>query len=298
MAKGIPAIAPAKFGPVDDAAEAFGRVEAEVLGMDEDEVGRVTADIPFAASIALGALQNLRKLRERFVAAFTDPPLTELDRLGDYALAALYAHLRARAPTYDQEQMQVLMEEARPLREQLLVAAEMYAAFAVIDAEVVAGIRAGKGHLDLAQDLLALATLYNANWSQMQGSPVTAEMVQRSGTLGFELLQGLGARTVGEAEQEPEIGWAERRARAFRLLVRAYGELRHATAYVRRHEGDAAQYAPSLHLREGSPRVEEAVEELVGAVQGSIDDQSEEREVETAPVPTPVGHPGSDPFIA
>jgi hypothetical protein len=46
----------------------------------------------------------------------------------------------------------------------------------------------------------------------------------------------------------------ELRARAFTLLVRHYDECRRAITYVRHHEGDADEIAPSLFTRAAKPK--------------------------------------------
>jgi hypothetical protein len=66
----------------------------------------------------------------------------------------------------------------------------------------------------------------------------------------------LGAKTVRPlAKNEAQLV----KQRAFTLLVKVYEECRSAVEYLRRGEGDAALYTPSLFLkkkRRGSPEVE------------------------------------------
>lgn len=73
-------------------------MEAEILALPEEQIGRVTADVAQAAAIALGALPNLLKLRKDFEAfADADYFIKKLDRLQESAMAAFYAHVRAMA---------------------------------------------------------------------------------------------------------------------------------------------------------------------------------------------------------
>jgi hypothetical protein len=51
---------------------------------------------------------------------------------------------------------------------------------------------------------------------------------------------------------------AELRDRAFTILVRAYGQVRHALQYLRRDKNDAERYAPSLYGRRRSLKVKAA----------------------------------------
>ncbi len=251
---GAPVVSPSRVGPTEDAEAAYLRIEDEVLKLDPASVGRVTADVGYAASIALGAYKNLETLRPEFTKLGTQA--TEaLDKLRDYALGALFAHLRS-APTHTQAEIQLLLEEARPLREKLLTIAEAVVPFGLFDGEIVASIRAGTGNIDTANDLIGLGALYRGNWSTVQNRvPVTMEMVDRAASLGPELLAAVGERTVGVATSgDIELGWTSLRARAFRLLARAYEELRRATVYVRWYQGDAAAFAPSLHSKGAGSR--------------------------------------------
>jgi hypothetical protein len=86
---------------------------------------------------------------------------------------------------------------------------------------------------------------------------------------------------VGLKEQAPvKLGEAaQRRRRAFTLLIQAYDDARRAIVYLRAKSGDAAQIAPSLYAgRRGrrraaeevamGPENEEARATRFGAVQG------------------------------
>lgn len=147
-----------------------------------------------------------------------------------------------------------------------MVAAEALAFVNLVSGERVGEIRSGKGHLDLAGDLVALSALFSDHWDQANGrTAVRREEIERAATLGPELLVALGAR-----EQEKEIMPTEARdarVRAFTLFSSAYGECRRAVAYLRWHEGDAEEITPSLFAsRSGSRKPgADAAETTVGA---------------------------------
>lgn len=234
---------------VDQAEAAYARIEPEILQMDEAEVGRANAEVPYAVSIVLGALVNVETLREAMISSLSLPPLEELSKVRDYALATLFAHLQIM-PTRIQAQLALLREEAAPLRERLLISAEALAHFGLFDPDEVAHIRAGTGPLDAAEDLVALVGLFRRHWSVVSGkTAVTEAELTRAGELGPQILEALGNKTVGRVGRDDAIDWAARRNRAFRLLVRCYDEIRRAVTYVRWRQGDSDRFAPTLYQR-------------------------------------------------
>src|SRR5690606_26514452 len=75
---------------------------------------------------------------------------------------------------------------------------------------------------------------------------ITADEVERAGVLGTQLLLAL---SHDPAPAVAELTAVEIRARAFTLLARHYDECRRAVTYVRHHDGDADEIAPSLFTR-------------------------------------------------
>lgn len=283
---------PARIARAENAAESYKKVEEQILALSSNDTGRVTADVPTAASIALGALANLEQLRPEFARlADGGKAIQALDSLHDYALAAFFAHLEM-APDASQGELARLLEQARPLRENLLRVAEGLAGFGLLSAAAVASIREGSGNLDLAKDLTQLGALFSSNWEAVSSKvPFERALVDEASRLGTVLLRTIGAREVGEVRRDPNNGWESLRARAFRLLMNAYEELRRATQYVRWYEGDAVAYVPSLHARPTARRKPVAEE--------PIEPEPLVSEGPTPAAQTPTaeaGLPGTNPF--
>jgi hypothetical protein len=252
---------PARLPEPDEGAAAYARVETELDAIPPEQVGRVTADIPTAVSLALGAWPLMSGLIEDMKRKLKEPPLREIESLRDAALAALHAHLRwvPRSSTTHEADL----EEARVLRERLLAAADVHAIYGHIDPNAIAAIREGQGHLDRANDLLALAALMRGAWPEIEArTPVSREEVERAGALGTLLVTELGSKTLGTGPASGGKTWADRRVRAFRLFINRYDEIRRAVEYLRWHEGDADAFVPSLHPkpRRTSTSVEEPAE--------------------------------------
>jgi|SRR5690606_22576285 len=78
---------------------------------------------------------------------------------------------------------------------------------------------------------------------------VTRAEFQRAGVLGSKLHAALGAKEVGaEGRSAAQALW-NLRQRAFSLFVRTYEECRRGVHFLRWHQGDADQFAPSLYRK-------------------------------------------------
>jgi hypothetical protein len=240
----------AKPGVPAEAAKAFAEVEPVLAALSPGDFAPINTDIPRAVAIAVGAVPHIAKLRGA-AAKLPDFDITNIDRLGTYALAAWYAHLLA-LPETAASALAPLLEEARPLREDLLLTAELLAYKGYFDREAVQNIRAGQGNLDTANDLVALAALFAAGWSEVENrSPVEWTQVERAAQLGPRILVALGAREhPGVTAPNPQDP-AERRVRAFTVFTHAYDQCRRAVTFLRWDEGDADEIAPSLFAHRG-----------------------------------------------
>ncbi|HEU4534375.1 MAG TPA: hypothetical protein VFS00_09665 [Polyangiaceae bacterium] len=232
--------------PPEEAARAFERVRPELAATPAAERGRITVAIPVAVSTALGALPNLAARRDELQRAWPAYDVARADRLRDYAYAALYAHFLAARPAKG-SRLRDLLAEAAPLRERLLLTAEVHARYGDLDAERVASIRRGLGHHDTANDLVELAILFRAARAALAGhTPVTDAEIARALELGTQVLDALGRRRVGTEVVAAPRREEEERIKAFWLFFDVYEDSRRAMAHLRWHEGDADQLAPSL----------------------------------------------------
>jgi hypothetical protein len=233
--------------PPAELAAALDRVRPELEALPEDEVGRITTNVPSAVTIVLGAAHNVAAMRDELVRKLPEHDLAPLDNLRDYALALLFAHLMTLPSTEIETRLQALLAEAGTRRAQMLGVAEAYVPLGLVDGERVAAIRRGSGHLDTAQDLIALAQLFHAHQSELEGkTPFSAADLEHTHALGLELFDLLGRRKVGNDGSGGPGAYEQARLRAFRLMVRAYDSARAAVGYLRWREGDAETFVPSL----------------------------------------------------
>jgi hypothetical protein len=184
-----------------------------------------------------------------------DFDVENLDRLGTYALAAWYAQIEA-APKTTENPVVTLVAQAKPLREDLLMAAQLLAHKGFFDAKSVAAIVGGNANLDLANDLESLAALFSSNWAAVETkSPITRADVDHAAKLGPQLLTAIGA---GDKPTKVDADAIDTRNRAWTLFANAYDQCRRALTYLRWSEGDADAIAPSLHATEKKKKKSDA----------------------------------------
>lgn len=232
-----------------EAAAAFTKIEPELADLRPDEIARVNLDIPRAVGVAVAAVPHIASLRPQIAAELPALSLRHIDEVGTYALGAWYAHVVAYPEAqggHQSPEVSLLLEEAAAVRERLLVGAEALAHAGHLDPGAVATIRSGKGHVDRASDLVALAALYHGSWDRIsQKTAVERGDVDRAAELGPKILVALGGRErpTGAASPSDPL---DRRARAFTLFARAYDTCRRAIHHLRWNEGDADTIVPSL----------------------------------------------------
>jgi hypothetical protein len=256
-----PKASAAKPGVPAEAAKAFAEVEPSLAALKPEELAPINTDIPRAVAVAVGAVPHLARLRAS-AAKLPGFDIAHLDRLGTYALAAWYAHLLA-LPAVVESELAALLDEARPLRESMLLSSELLAHTGLFDRDAVKAIRAGQGNLDTANDLVALAALFTSGWSQVENkTPIEWAQVERAAQLGPRILIALGARDVPGVPSPGAADPAERRHRAYTLFV----------TYLRWDEGDADEIAPSLFANRSPRKAAPAAEPVAApAPEGSAD---------------------------
>lgn len=236
--------APTRSADVSEAKPAFEKLEPLIRAyLDHPNVEPPRYDVNRASALALGTAERVAPFRDAIAASCKLTDIRVLDELPEIALAAWYAALRVTNARDEERRIPGLLEEARPLREDLLQSAELLARFGLVDPNRVAEIRAGQGNLDMAADLVQLAALFEASWSEVAGkTPVTEAMLRRASALGADLQRAIG----NDPAERPAAEAVSLRNAAFTLLLERYEEVRRAVTYLRWNEGDADLLAPSL----------------------------------------------------
>lgn len=261
-------------------AEALALLKSEMAALAPANFAVINLDIPQSVAVVLGVVPHLKELRPQIVKALPQHPIAEFDKLETYALATYHAHILWLPPETSENRVAALLEEATPLRENLLGDAEALARRKLFDSDVVLDIRANQGNIDKANDLVALSALFTTKWDAVKDKTVaTPQEVRRAGELGPLLLAALGIREHAVA-LEPDV-IADQRRRAFTLFFRTYDETRRAVGYLRWHEGDAEQLAPSLYKGRGGRAAGTKEEEAGRGVGTEVPKAPEGLEAET-----------------
>ena len=241
-------------------AHAFDEVRPELETIPDDELRIINLDVVHAAEIVLGASGRIERLLPA-LARLPDVDMGRIERLRLYAGALLHTHLLTKDPVEPDPRLRRMLAEASMLRADLLVVAEALGHLGLLSAVRVAEIRSGQGHRDTANDLCALATLYDAAWAELRSKvPISRIMVDRAAVLGAELHGALGERRLPADPHEPsDDDPRQLRVRAFTAMIRAYDVCRRGVIFLRWDLGDADRFVPTLYSRRRrrSPLVDE-----------------------------------------
>lgn len=228
-------------------AEALERVKGELLALTADEVELPTLDIHAAVKTVLGALPEIKRLRERMVKELPAFDVTGFDKLEDYALALSCAHARYQIATTTPNELEQVVAEATKVRERLIANARGLVLFGLFDARKVEQLKHGNGYSNVAQDLQALSAAFEESWVKIEGkTPLTRESVQAASRLGLRLTRLVALREQGTPEQAEAT---DLRRRAFTLASRTYEDARAAVRFLRRREDDAESIAPTFYVK-------------------------------------------------
>jgi hypothetical protein len=257
---------PGGFEPAE-AESALEALTPTLEAIPPDEVRRFPVNATAAVGLGLAFGEAFAEDRERFAAALQpeefDP--ADYDDLGQRAMAFWQADIQVRQELNKESPLKALLAEGKPLRSKLLGSAEFLWAEHPELGDVVAGIRKGQGHQDMADDLGALHELFSDHWDKaVNQCPVTLEDVARAKVVGAEMLQAMSPSRSKELDEAKDT-----RRRAAEHLRRGLEEVRAAALYVFRNDEAKIERYPSLFIlrrkHRGSDTGEDEVTSSVGS---------------------------------
>jgi hypothetical protein len=203
--------------------------------------------IPHCVSVLLGSQPAIDRMLP-FMPRYT--PLANagrISRMRDYALAAAFVHHRSlpRPPTEPPEQ-RALIEGSLSLRRRISKAAIHLADLGLLDPRRVREIRAGRGFVGTGDALLALATLFEAHWSDVKdNTPIERSELRHAAEQGAKLLA-----LAAERRERIHGGIARDDVprRAAHMMCEVYEEARRVAAYICWYEPEVRPL-PSLYRR-------------------------------------------------
>jgi hypothetical protein len=273
---------------------AYQRMLPQIEKLDKNDLLIVNLDIPAVVTTVLGAISEIRKMREACAKELAGFDLTLFDEIEPMALAMGYAHSRQLAASLPQLPVQDLSDRVVEMREVLASDCAALSRRGLLDGQRLKELKGPIGYKNQGFDLLTLVAMMREAWQRIQGkTAVSSAELDQAETLADQLLTA-----VGEREQLPAVtaATAETRQRAYTLFLRGYDQLRRAAEYLRWHDGDADEYVPSLYntgRRKRGSEVIAAQPQVPVAPQPPGVAKPEPAKATSNVAP---GMPGSDPF--
>lgn len=258
--------------------EALERVRPDIERLSEAELLPINLDPLEVATTVSGALAGLLAMRGDIESTFKVFDFSCLDKLENYVLALIQAETVCRGTAVKAIQLSELAQDGYALRCRLIADVKLLVTRGLLTAPRLAKQTGPNGYRATAADLLTLATLLREHWTLIErNSPVHLDEVERAERVGDQLLHAIGTRDKSSPRW---IQAAEQRARAYALVVRAYGELRCAIEYLRRHHGDIETIAPSLYKKRRAQRKKPNTNDVVSAIEQNTPKDEQTKSVE------------------
>jgi hypothetical protein len=226
----------------------FARFLPDAQALPAADVLTYRADARVALANARRGLANLEVSPADLRKHLPHAPVDDILSVADVARGTVFATTRVGVRAASDGEIAAKLAIVSPLREDMLATAEVLARRGVFDPKVVAGLRAGAGRFDIAEDGVGLVGLYTANAAKAAGlHPFTKadfDTLRAASEWLLERLTPTGAkREPTEQNHEP----ADTRDRMWTLLVRRHDWLRRAAHYF---YGDAfEERVPKLQSR-------------------------------------------------
>ena len=238
--------------------DALDAVKEEALALDGEALRQITVDIPTAAIIVRGALPALRSLRPDVAAAFREVDLGQYDQIELYTRALTQANGEYLATSRGVAEVPALTEELKEIRTTLLTDMRTAVRRKLIDRSHLDRMQGAKGAKNTATDVITLCALVRKQWPALEGrTAVVLSEIDRAEQLAEELQSALA---LAQNADGGVAAAADLRQRVYTLFFNAYDEARRAMSFLRWHEGDANELAPSLmalRSKNSKPRTQE-----------------------------------------
>ena len=230
---------------------AFDNLLATISAVPKEEQRHVNLDLPGVFTTIYKTLAQTAIYEPKVAKLeFTDHPAIKM--LPDLVLAGLYIENEIASTSQATNELAPKIEEGTALAQIMVADIKALVLRKVLPVDALGDYNSGNGFHALATNLGHVARLADRNWAAIEGrSGITRADIKRAGELNQEIFKYLGERATngGDLAQLAAL-----RAQNFTLIVRAYDELRRAIAYLRYHEGDVDEIAPSLFANRGGTR--------------------------------------------
>jgi hypothetical protein len=219
-----------------EAELAFKAMEPRLAALPRDALAHVNVDLQTVSVFALGIARVLAEpaVRARFarLASTGEYQDASVDDLGTVAQAAWYARHRfllASALHSDARIAVDLLDEATTQRARMLKVAEYWLSDDPGAMAEIAAIRAGTGYQDLANDLIALGSLFERHAKLISQDK---KLYQRSDATTANRLGGRIVEQLGASATQEQTQWSAMQPRVWTLLLETYDEVRRGGLFL------------------------------------------------------------------
>lgn len=262
--------------------EALESFRSEIDAMRDNDVVVARVDVAASALTAIGSMPEIDAHRAQILSVFGASAGDTLDRLVPIARAVLAAHA-AYIMERDRD-LEPMAAELMEVRSRLFIAASALIQRKHLHKKALDGLNGGQSYQGRVVDTMALAGLFRVLLPTLrEHTKVDEDQIAQAERLADQFGAAYSLRDQAQAGSSKG---ARDRARAFTIFFRAYERIRQMLTYLRWHDGDVEEIAPSLFTR--GPRKQDA-EDDVGTPTPGTDNPPNRN-------PVPPGMPGADPF--
>lgn len=242
--------------------QALEQVRAELLAMPEGHVLRATRASPWttAASVEAAVLKTAAH-RDALIALCGERARTVLDGLPIYARAVVLAAIEARA-TAPGNNIAELHDAVRDAYDLIITELNSLVMRKVLDASVIAPARGIRGYAKAIESTRVAVFVARKHWGTIVGKTQLTEAILHEADGHADRLQRAIIDRDHRVSRAPAI---ELRARALSKLLSEYDELRRMLTYLRWHQGDYDELAPSPFANRRRARRAREEDEDLGA---------------------------------
>jgi len=233
--------------PVDstDAWQAYERLKPKLAAMPANAVQRFRANVPKAVANAFKLIRSFDEGKALFAPLFSTGlfKAEELEDLNDRAMALWHSDIKLRQAMSPAGSLPELLKQAKALQKKLRKnALFLWSDNGSLNA-VLSEIRRGRSRLDTADDLAALASLFESRWPEAENNcGLKKADIEAARTLSIQLVNALNS-TVNTSEA---AYWRDQRDRAGVYLFDGIRTVRIAAMMVFKSNPDALAAYPAL----------------------------------------------------
>lgn len=257
----------------------------------------LNVDITNVVTMVRGSVKRIMALKAQCIEELPKADASVFDVLESQALGLSYAQGRHQSAKRPSLPLPDLSARGAQTHDILSTGIAFAIKRGLLSPQMTRDLRGPVGYKNLASDLVALVALYRDNDAQLAGrTGVTKEDVDEAESLAYQLLGAIGER---EHQSVTVAETSDARQRAFTLFMTTLDRVRRIVHYLRWHEGDADQIAPSAYAGRKRGKDSDLLSEEPPDQTGSAGDAAHSTVSDkAAPASVPEGMPGASPYVS